>query len=320
MEKNMMNTQSTASRTRSARSVSDAFRFDLISTFSGCGGSSLGYKQAGGKVLLAIDNNASAVATYRTNFPDTPVHCGKLEELSVEEICRRTGVRPGELHLLDSSPCCQAVSTLGDRCFEDDRNQLFFESVRLLRGLQPMTFILENVPGLVKGEMRFLFVDLLEAMKSSGYDVKARVLNAKYFHVPQDRRRVIFVGVRKDLAIAPSHPRAQSRPQSIREALGLRGEGMIEANNQFHTPRRNLDETCMALTRHPPILLLDGHKRELTVQECATLSGFPADWKWGKAAYRLIGNAVPPPFMKAIAEHVRDSVLAALEARAKRVN
>ncbi len=260
-------------------------------------------------MVLAVDNDSRAVETYRANFPQTPTYLGDISALSVSECCRLTGIAPGELDIMDGSPPCQGFSTIGQRRFADMRNELFFEYIRLLQGLQPKAFVAENVSGMVRGVMRLVFADCLESMKACGYRVKARLMDAQHFGTPQIRKRIIFIGVRNDLAVAPSFPKAQGRPQSIRQALGLRGEGAVEANNQFRTPRRNLDETCMALTRHPPFLLLGGRRRELTVEECATLSGFPRDWKWRKAAYHLIGNAVPPPFMAAIAAHVRDCVL-----------
>ncbi len=321
-ERNTMNTRPTVSHMYSVPSVGDDFHFDVVSLFSGCGGSSLGYKWAGGKIRLAVDNNADAVATYRANFPGTPVCHGDITNLSVEECCRLAQVRPGELDVCDASPPCQGFSTLGNRDFADRRNQLFMECVRILCGLRPKVFLIENVSGMVKGDMKLLFVEYLRDMKAAGYRVRARLLDAKYFNVAQSRKRIIFVGIRNDLGIEPTHPRAQSSPLSVREALKLAGEGGIRSDNQYHKkdPWRSLDLPCRAITRHPPILLLDGHQRRLTVDECAVISGFPKNWQWGRSAYQMIANSVPPPLMRAIAEHVRDNVLAVMDAKAKRVN
>ncbi len=291
--------------------MENVFRFSVVSAFAGCGGSSLGYTLAGGRVLLAVDNGADAMETYRMNFPETPTFADDIAKLSVEECCRLAQVRPGELDVLDGSPPCLGFSMLGSRRFNDPRNRLYLEFVRLLRGIRPRTFVLENVSGLVQGNMKVVFVDCLKELKASGYKVRARLLNAKYFHVPQDRKRLIFVGVRHDLGIEPSHPRAQSSPQTVRQALGLVGGGGIKPDNQFRNrdPWRSLDAPCQSLTKHAPLLLLDGDVRTLMPEECGVLSGFPRDFQWGKSAFRLIGNAVPPPFMKAIVEHIRDNVL-----------
>ena len=295
--------------------MENTFQFSVVSAFCGAGGSSLGYKQAGGRMLLAIDNGADAVATYRVNFPDTPVHHGDIADLSVEECCRLAQVRPRELDVLDGSPPCLGYSMLGSRRFNDPRNRLYEEFIRMVRGLRPKTFVLENVSGMVKGAMRVIFVECLKELKASGYKVRARLLNAKYFNVPQDRKRLIFVGVREDLGIEPSHPRARGEPRTVRQALGLVGDGALKSDNQFRNrdPWRSLDQPCPALMKHAPLLVLDGDVRALTPEECGVLSGFPRDFKWGRSAHRLIGNAVPPPFMKAIAEHVRDNVLGVLD-------
>jgi DNA (cytosine-5)-methyltransferase 1 len=268
---------------------------------------------AGGKVLLAVDHDDNAVRTYRANFPRTKIHQGDVRDLTVKECCRLAGIRPGELDVLDGSPPCQGFCTIGRRAFSDVRNRLFEEFVRLLEGLQPRACILENVSGLVKGTMKLVFADCLESMKACGYRVTARLLDAQDFGVPQKRQRIVFVGAREDLGVAPSHPEGRSEPKTVRQALGLLGDAKIKSNNQFYRKERwrSIDGPCTTLTRHPPFLLIDGRQRVLTVEECAALAGFPRDFKWGKGACQLIGNCVPPPLMRAVAEHVRDEILMA---------
>jgi len=82
---------------------------------------------------------------------------------------------------------------------DDGRNQLFREYVRLLRGLKPKAFVMENVSGMVKGKMKLIFAEIMRELKASGYYVSARLMNAMYFGVPQSRQRMIFIGVREDL-------------------------------------------------------------------------------------------------------------------------
>jgi DNA (cytosine-5)-methyltransferase 1 len=171
----------------------------MISLFAGCGGSSLGYSMAGYRELLAVEWDNHAVETFRANFPDVPVFHGDIAKLSVEECLRMTGLKPGELDVLDGSPPCQGISTAGKRKIDDGRNQLFREYIRLLRGLQPRVLIMENVSGMIKGKMKRIFVEILKELKFSGYHVSARLMNAMYYGVPQSRQRMIFVGVREDL-------------------------------------------------------------------------------------------------------------------------
>lgn len=196
-----------------------SFRFNVVSTFSGCGGSSLGYQLAGGKVLLAVEWDKNAVETYRLNFPLTPIYYGDIAKLSVAECLSLSNLKPRKLDILDGSPPCQGFSTAGKRIMDDPRNQLFREYVRLLQGLQPKVFVMENVSGMVKGKMKLIFVEILRELKKSGYRVKAQLINAMYFNVPQSRQRMIFVGVREDLGIGPTFPKAQTIPTTLGQAI-----------------------------------------------------------------------------------------------------
>lgn len=172
----------------------------VISTFAGGGGSSLGYSMAGYRELLAVEWDNNAVATFKLNFPDVPVYHGDIAKLSVEECMRLAELsEPGELDLLDSSSPCQGVSTAGKRLLNDPRNQLFREFVRLLCGLKPKVFVMENVSGLIKGKMKLLFAEIMRELKASGYQVRCKLMNTMYFHVPQSRERLIWIGIRNDL-------------------------------------------------------------------------------------------------------------------------
>jgi DNA (cytosine-5)-methyltransferase 1 len=217
----------------------------VISLFAGCGGSSLGYSMAGYRELLAVEWNDNAVATFRLNFPDVPVYHGDIAKLSVAECMRLANVKEGELDVLDGSPPCQGFSTAGKRKFSDNRNQLFREYVRLLRGLHPKVFIMENVSGMVKGLMKLIFADIMRELKASGYRVSARLLNAMYFGVPQSRERMIFIGVREGLEIEPSHPKGATIPVTVRQALphiftigssnGFGEARQISSDRPYHT-------------------------------------------------------------------------------------
>jgi DNA (cytosine-5)-methyltransferase 1 len=191
----------------------------VISTFAGCGGSSLGYSMAGFRELLAVEWDSHAAETFRRNFPEVPLFHGDIAKLSVEMCLEMTGLAPGELDVFDGSPPCQGFSVAGKQDMSDSRNQLFRQYVRLLRGLQPKVFVMENVAGMVQGKMKLIFVEILRELKASGYKVSAGILNAMHFNVPQRRRRVIFIGIREDLAMEPSHPKAESAPITVAEAL-----------------------------------------------------------------------------------------------------
>ncbi|MCC6315992.1 MAG: DNA cytosine methyltransferase [Thermomicrobiales bacterium] len=306
----------------------------VISTFAGCGGSSLGYSMAGFRELLAVEWDDNAVATFRLNFPEVPVYHGDIAALSVDECLRLPGLQPGELDVFDGSPPCQGFSTAGKRMMDDPRNGLFREYVRLLRGLRPKVFVMENVSGMVKGKMKLVFAEILRELKASGYAVSARLMNAMYFDVPQSRERMIFIGVRDDLGVTPSHPRAISKPVILREAIHELGPskqipGELTANKiqrwsetkrgDAHTERFSTLRLAWS-TVAPTILKTPGsgghfhpdEPRLLSTGELQRIASFPdqytfvGDWM---ASVNRIGNSVPPLFMRAIAEHIRVNLL-----------
>ncbi len=319
-------------------------KFTVVSTFSGCGGSSLGYQMAGGKVLLAVEWDDHAVENYKLNFPETDVYHGDIAALPVEEVLARTGLKPGELDIFDGSPPCQGFSVVGKRDLKDPRNQLFKEYCRLLEGLQPKCFVMENVSGMVKGKMRFLFVEILKELKSCGYEVKAAVLNAKYFGVAQARERMIFIGVRNDLKVNPSFPLGDQNIITAKTAFvglvdntehqklsegykdlwekippGKRGD-FVTAGKNFSTKKLHPNKPSPTLTKTG---LSTGfattfhwaEPRAVSIPEAKRLHSFPDDFilqgsyeqQWAR-----IGNSVPPLLMKAIANHINEKILSNL--------
>ena len=204
---------------------------NVVSTFSGCGGSCLGYRMAGYRVLWANEFVPAAQDSYRLNHPGSILDCRDIKTVQPEEILKATGLKAGELDLFDGSPPCQAFSTAGkrekgwgkDKTYEHGAKQknetLFTEYIRLLRGLKPRAFIAENVSGLVKGTAKGYFLEILAALKASGYRVEAKLLDAQWLGVPQMRQRIIFQGVREDLGKAPVWPKPLPYRYSVRDAL-----------------------------------------------------------------------------------------------------
>ena len=206
--------------------------FKVVSTFSGCGGSCLGYRMAGFKVVWANEFVPSVQTSYTANADaDCMLDCRDVRTVKPEEILAVTGLALGKLDVFDGSPPCQAFSTAGKRekgwgkekVYEHGAHQkneiLFAEYIRLLRGLKPKTFIAENVSGLVKGTCKGIFLEILAALKTSGYRVMCCVLDAQWLGVPQRRQRVIFMGVREDLKLDPVYPKPLPYRYSVRDAL-----------------------------------------------------------------------------------------------------
>ncbi len=185
---------------------------NVISTFSGCGGSSLGYKRANCKVLLAIDFEENAVKTYKMNFPKNKVWKANIREITGKDILDAAGIQKGELDIFDGSPPCTSFSMVGKRekgwgkvykhsseSKAQRTDDLFFEYIRLVKEMEPKAFIAENVKGLIQGKSKGYFNLILRAMNEAGYSVKVFNLNAKNFDVAQSRPRVFFIGIRNDL-------------------------------------------------------------------------------------------------------------------------
>lgn len=312
----------------------------VISTFAGCGGSSLGYSMAGFRELLAVEWDDNAVATFRLNFPDVPIHHGDIGKLSVDQIFQMTGLQSGELDVFDGSPPCQGFSTAGKRILDDPRNELFKEYVRLLQGLQPKVFVMENVSGMVKGKMKLIFAEIMQQLKASGYQVSARLMNAMYFNVPQSRERVIFIGVRNDLSTEPSHPKPQTRPtcfESFDDGSRLHGvelerwNAIPQGGNWQNLPNHLINGKAKYSNFHrkthakKPSFTLGKEEhfssgrfyhhsqpRRLSDIELCRIGSFPDEFKFvgnGKQIHNRIGNSVPPNLMRAIAEHIRTEIL-----------
>lgn len=203
--------------------------FKIVSTFSGCGGSCLGFRMAGFGVLWASEFIPAARETYLANYPTTPLDDRDIRLVTPEDILNATGLGVGELDVLEGSPPCASFSTAGRRekgwgqvkQYSDTKQRVddLFEYIRLLKGLRPKVFVAENVSGLIKGTAKGYFLEILQLMKDAGYRVGAQVLDAQWLGVPQARTRVIFVGVRKDLNVDPAFPTPLRYRYSVRDAL-----------------------------------------------------------------------------------------------------
>lgn len=210
--------------------------YTAASLFSGCGGSSLGYRLAGFDVRYASEFIPAARDTYAANFPSTHLDGRDVRSVLPGEVLRAVGLREGELDVLDGSPPCASFSTSGKRedgwgsvkPYSDSHQRtddLFHEYARLVAGVRPRVFVAENVSGLVIGAARGMFLEFLSALKGCGYRVEARLLDAQWLGVPQMRRRLIFVGVREDLRLPdgspamPAHPRPLPYRYAVRDAI-----------------------------------------------------------------------------------------------------
>jgi DNA (cytosine-5)-methyltransferase 1 len=175
-----------------------------IDLFCGCGGLTLGLKNAGYNVVGAVDIEPVAVKTYKDNHPDVHVWSTDIRKLKGQEIFKKLNIRRGQLDLLAGCPPCQGFSRLttlnGSKIADETRqeqNDLVFEFLRLVRVLRPKAIMMENVPGLYTDDRLNTF---LKVLTSLGYHSKredvVQVLNVADYGVPQRRRRMILMTTR----------------------------------------------------------------------------------------------------------------------------
>lgn len=175
-----------------------AMRF--IDLFAGAGGISEGFRQAGLVPLLGSDVDPDACATYAANFPEAGVVSGEVRDLAVRAKILEIGVGAD---LVAGGPPCQAFSQVRNhaRIIDDPRNGLYREFVAIVGALRPQAFVMENVPGMA--QMRVLEQVVEDLSRGGEYTVRPSVVDAADFGVPQTRKRIMFVGLHRDLGIEP---------------------------------------------------------------------------------------------------------------------
>jgi DNA (cytosine-5)-methyltransferase 1 len=214
-------------------------KFSVISCFAGGGGSSTGYRLAGGDIVLVNEFVEEAIASYKQNYPDTPVLVDDIKKYSGQHFLNIAKVNAGDLDILDGSPPCSAFSVAGKRekgwagyqedtrrtYFDDDGNivhegelktkegiktysdgktveaieDLFFEFIRVAKDIKPKVIVAENVKGITFGEAREKLFEFINSFEAIGYQVTYKVLSAADFGTPQARERTIFICIRDDV-------------------------------------------------------------------------------------------------------------------------
>ncbi len=178
-----------------------------IDLFSGVGGLSLGFEQAGFDVVAAVEYDPIHAAAHAFNFPDCAVLARSVVGLSGAEIRRAAGIGDRPVDVVFEGAPCQGFSLIGQRVLDDPRNALVREFVRIVQELKANTFVFENVKGLTLGAHRKFLEELIATFEEIGYNVRSpwRVLNAAAYGTPQDRERLILLGARRGLPL-PEYP------------------------------------------------------------------------------------------------------------------
>jgi DNA (cytosine-5)-methyltransferase 1 len=270
--------------------------YTAIDLFSGCGGLSKGLMQAGFEVIAAIEIDPSAAATYALNHSDIFVIEEDITEVEPRALRKFLKLDKGELDLIAGCPPCQGYSALrtrnGGKQNRDGRNKLVREMLRFATEFLPKAIMMENVPGL---EGKKALRDLYKGLSELGYEVRVAVKNARYFGVPQRRRRLILLGGR-----GFQIPFAQESNQevTVRKTIwGLPPAG--SSGDPLHDlPERRSDKVRELIAKIPK----DGGSRSALGkeaqlkchQECDGFKDIYGRMAWDKPAPTITGGCFNP--------------------------
>lgn len=175
-------------------------KYTCIDLFSGAGGLSRGFMDAGYDVIVGVDNDEMALKTFKENHGNSEVLQLDLFDHDnldiIVDFLKARGIEIGDLDVLIGGPPCQGFSIAGPRDMNDKRNLLYLAMVKLAERLKPKAVLLENVPGLIQTNCGIGAKRITEDFSKIGYDMRSQILYAPDYGIPQIRKRVFFVGLR----------------------------------------------------------------------------------------------------------------------------
>jgi DNA (cytosine-5)-methyltransferase 1 len=223
----------------------------VISLFTGAYGMDMGFEKAGYEVLLGLDISDASYKNFKANRPKTPFIYGDIVNYSTTDILREAGLKPGEVDVVTGGPPCQPFSTAGKReGLNDHRSKALAEYIRFIGEAKPKVFVMEEVAGLLNARLVHvpikergkrplgpeeqpgsLWKVVLAALQETGYKIVWGVLNAADFGAPQERERVIVIGVRPDIGVSPTLPQPtySKKPKATLTGVTLPWVTMAEA-------------------------------------------------------------------------------------------
>jgi DNA (cytosine-5)-methyltransferase 1 len=203
---------------------------NLVSIFSGAGGLDLGFQKAGFNIVWANEYDKEIWETYEKNHPNTILDKRSIVNIPTDEIPECDGIIGG--------PPCQSWSEAGAaRGIKDKRGQLFYEFIRLLEAKQPKFFLAENVSGMLISKHSEALEGIKELFRNAGigYELSFKMLNVADYNVPQDRKRIFFIGIRKDLNFKYEFPTNKFPKVTLADAISDLKEGVLPAKEYNKT-------------------------------------------------------------------------------------
>ena len=309
-------------------------KYKAISLFAGIGGICKGLINNDVDVIWANDNDKNACITYRANYPNTQMVEKNIEDISVSEV-------PNADILTFGFPCTSFSIAGYQKGLEDERTgHLFFEALRILKGIQPEVFILENVKNLVGHDKGKTFKIMKEALEDAGYHFRYKVLNtAEYANIPQNRERIFVVGFKNKTAAEKFFfPDPIPLTKTIHDLIDITDkkddkyyyentkyypmlkEAMINKDTVYQLRRvyvrENKSNLCPTLTanmgtggHNVPLIIDNFGIRKLTPKECFAFQGFDDDFiipdKMANShLYKQAGNAVTVGVIERITKNI----------------
>ncbi|MBO5303203.1 MAG: DNA cytosine methyltransferase [Lachnospiraceae bacterium] len=208
----------------------------VISLFSGCGGLDLGFEKAGFEIPIANECDKTIWETFKINHRNTKLIEGDIRNISERDF-------PKDVDGIIGGPPCQSWSEAGSlRGIEDQRGQLFFDYIRILREVKPRFFLAENVSGMLANRHSEAVKNILQMFEESGYNVSLTMVNAKDFGVAEERKRVFYIGFRKDLNIKFSFPKGSTEDDekkiTLRDVIwDLQDSAVPALDKNYHNPQ-----------------------------------------------------------------------------------
>ena len=212
----------------------------IISLFSGCGGLDLGFEKAGFEIPVANEFDKTIFETFKINHPHTKLIEGDVRQITKNDIEKYLG--DDNIDGIIGGPPCQSWSEAGAlRGIEDARGKLFFEYIRILKEFKPKFFLAENVSGMLANRHSEAVKNIIFMFDEAGYDVSLTLVNAKNYSIAQERKRVFFIGFRKDLNIKFNFPKGSTEEDETKLTLrdviwDLKDSAVPALSRNYHNP------------------------------------------------------------------------------------
>lgn len=214
-------------------------KLSLISLFSGCGGLDLGFEKAGFAIPVANEFDKTIYPTFKANHPKTHLVEGDIRNIKKQDLAEYIN---GQVDGIIGGPPCQSWSEAGSlRGIKDKRGQLFFDYIRVLKDFMPRFFLAENVSGMLANRHSDAVRQIINLFDEAGYNVTINLVNAKDYGVAEDRKRVFYIGFRKDLDVEFKFPTGStaddSKKLTLKDVIGdLQATAVPAAEKNHHNP------------------------------------------------------------------------------------